>query len=33
LLQDVVHQFHSKGNPLVSHFIACEFVAPEAEAG
>jgi hypothetical protein len=28
LLQDVVHRFHGEGKPLVSHFIACEFVAP-----
>jgi MFS family permease len=30
LLQDVVHRFHREGKPVVSHFIACEFVAPSA---
>jgi predicted MFS family arabinose efflux permease len=30
LLQDVVHRFHSRGKPRVSHLIACEFPSPAA---
>jgi MFS family permease len=28
VVQEVVQRFHTKGTPLVSHLIACEFVAP-----
>jgi predicted MFS family arabinose efflux permease len=30
VVQEVVQRFHTKGTPLVSHLIACEFVAPAA---